>query len=89
MQVGTGVLVFIKIVWSPPIALANHSMGANTLMKHLFPTLFVVLESDSLVYTTCEKATQKRVSFPSRDKRCLFPFELVHSDIWGSAPVKI
>ncbi|KAL8152295.1 hypothetical protein V2J09_010055, partial [Rumex salicifolius] len=81
---------FLSHTKTAQLWLQHHRLGhpSLSLMKHLSPNLFVGLESESLVCPTCEKAKHKRTSFPDRNRRCLLPFELIHSDILGSCTYK-
>jgi histone deacetylase 1/2 len=56
-------------------------------MKHLFPELFVNCGSYKFECETCIKAKSHRVSYPQNLTKCSSPFDLVHSDVWGPAPV--
>ncbi|KAL5577658.1 hypothetical protein UlMin_019357 [Ulmus minor] len=53
----------------------------------MFPALFKGLDIQTFQCDVCQFAKHKRVSFPTRNKRCSKPFHLIHSDIWGPSRV--
>ena len=67
------------------IWLHHHRLGHPSfrVIQVLFLPLFKSLEVENFHCEVCELAKHKRVSFPVSNKRSLFPFYLVHSDIWG------
>ena len=56
-------------------------------MKHLFPTLFTTLLPSDFHCETCILAKSHRVNFSLSINKSLVPFTLVHSNVWGPAPV--
>ncbi|KAL0554130.1 hypothetical protein IC582_008044 [Cucumis melo] len=58
-----------------------------TYMQYLFHHLFSKLDVPSLSCDVCIRAKQHRVSFPSQPYKPTQPFNLIHSDVWGSSKV--
>jgi hypothetical protein len=56
-------------------------------MKKLFPELFENCVNFKFECETCIKAKSHRVSYPSSLSKSIFPFDLIHSDVWGPAPI--
>jgi GAG-pre-integrase domain/Integrase core domain len=56
-------------------------------MKNLFPELFVNCENHKFECETCIKAKSHRVPYPKSLNKCRSLFDLVHSDVWGPAPI--
>ena len=52
-------------------------------IRVMFPALFRSLNVKDFQCSVCELAKHKRVTYPSSNKRTLFPFSLIHSDVWG------
>ena len=53
------------------------------VIKVLFPSLFNKVDIESLHCDVCEFAKHERSPFSLNNKRSLFPFYLIHSDVWG------
>lgn len=58
------------------------------IVKIMFPLLFKGLTVESFHCNDCELAKHRRVSFSVSNKRSMFPFDLIHSDIWGHLQFK-
>lgn len=56
-------------------------------MKHLFPTLFTAVSPGDFHCETCILAKSHRVNFSLSSNKNSVPFALIHSDVWGPAPV--
>ncbi|CAL9006017.1 unnamed protein product, partial [Prunus brigantina] len=56
-------------------------------LKKLFPSLFSSLDVSSFQCDTCGLAKSHCVLFPLSSNKCLVPFSLVHSDVWGLAKI--
>ena len=71
------------------IWLHHHRLGHPSfrVIQVLFPSLFKSLDVENFHCDVCELAKHKLVSFPISNKRSLFPFYLVHSEIWGPSTI--
>ena len=58
-------------------------------LKRLFPRLFSNLHEYDFRCETCILAKSHRVPYPISLKKCETPFTLIHSDVWGPAPILI
>ncbi|KAJ0042666.1 hypothetical protein Pint_18588 [Pistacia integerrima] len=58
-------------------------------LKRLFPSLFSNLHESNFRCETCILAKSHRVSYPISLKKCETLFTLIHSDVWGPAPILI
>ena len=56
-------------------------------LKIMFPLLFKGINVDKVHCDICELVKHRRVSFPISQTRTLFPFDLIHSDIWGPSTI--
>ena len=73
-----------KEVWLWHKRLGHPSFG---YMKKMSPTLFLGLENENFICETCIKAKSHRTTYHSSTNKCLYPFDLVHTDVWGPSPV--
>lgn len=55
-------------------------------LKKLFPSLFHKCNISDFLCETCVMAKSHRVVFPLSNKKSVFPFSLVHTDVWGPSP---
>ena len=78
------VLMNNKLIWLWHRRLGHPSF---TNMKHLFPTLFTTLLPGDFHCETCTLAKSHRINFPFSISKSLVPFALLHSDVWGLAPI--
>ena len=53
----------------------------------MFPNMFQGLDVTNFHYDVCELSKYHRVSYDVSNKLSLFPFFLVHSDMWGLSKV--
>ncbi|KAI5324530.1 hypothetical protein L3X38_033603 [Prunus dulcis] len=56
-------------------------------LKKLFPSWFSKLSDFNFKCDVCELAKSHRVSFPLSMNKSTMPFAIVHSDVWGPAPI--
>ena len=56
-------------------------------MKKISPHLFLGLNNENFICETCIKAKSHRTSFGNSFNKCVEPFELIHTDVWGPSPV--
>jgi len=56
-------------------------------MKHLFPSLFSSISIIDFKCETCIMAKSHKASYPLSLNKSMVPFDLIHSDVWGPAPV--
>jgi hypothetical protein len=56
-------------------------------MKRMFSSLFSNQFVESFKCDICQFSKHTRTTFPSRLTKSVEPFELIHSDVWGPAPV--
>ena len=56
-------------------------------LKLLFPRLFCGYSVDRFVCDACCCAKHHRTSYPPSTSRTSSPFSLIHTDVWGPAPV--
>jgi transposase InsO family protein len=56
-------------------------------LNKLLPSLFVDLKTSDFQCETCVKAKSHRVSYKPSLNKCSKPFDLIHSDVWGPAPI--
>jgi transposase InsO family protein len=71
-------------IWEWHRRLGHPSFG---YLKKLLPKLFIDTDISLLNCETCIKAKSHRVSFKPSLNKCISPFELIHSDVWGPSPV--
>lgn len=71
-------------IWLWHRRLGHPSFG---YLKHLFPELFSSLHESDFRCETCIQAKSHRVPYPIRLNKCETPFVLIHSDVWGPAPI--
>lgn len=55
----------------------------------MFPSLFSGFYIESFHREVCEIAKHKCIPFPLTDKRCTFPFYLVHIYVWGPSILNV
>ena len=55
--------------------------------KKLFPSLFTKSDISSFCCDICELAKSHRASFPLILNKSLFPFMVIHYDVWGPSKV--
>ena len=72
------------VIWLHHYRLGHPSFK---VLQILFPQLFIGLDTSEFHCDVCELAKHTRVSFPISNKRSVFPFQLVHSDIWGPSTI--
>ncbi|KAF5478513.1 hypothetical protein F2P56_005065 [Juglans regia] len=58
-------------------------------LKRLFPSLFSNLHESDFRCETCILAKSHCASYPISLKKCETPFTLIHSDVWGPAPILV
>jgi hypothetical protein len=75
-----------KKIWLWHRRLGHASFG---YLKKLFPSLFddILDPSSSLKCNVCILAKSHRTSYPVNLNKRTKPFELIHSDVWGPAPI--
>jgi Reverse transcriptase (RNA-dependent DNA polymerase)/Integrase core domain len=56
-------------------------------MKKISPHLFFGLNEENFICETYIKAKSHRTSFGNSLNKCVEPFELIHTDVWGPSPV--
>nr|KYP74868.1 Retrovirus-related Pol polyprotein from transposon TNT 1-94 [Cajanus cajan] len=56
-------------------------------IKRLFPSLFTCCNIFYFKCETCVMAKSHRAIFPINNSRANAPFSIVHSDVWGPAPI--
>ena len=74
-----------KKIW-----LWHHRLGHASFgyLKKLFPSLFKDIPDSSFKCNVCILAKSHRTSYPiNLNKKTTKPFELIHSDVWGPAPI--
>jgi transposase InsO family protein len=71
-------------VWLWHKRLGHPSFG---YMRKLSPTLFSDLDNENFVCETCIKAKSHRTTYHLSTNKCLHPFDLVHTDVWGPSPI--
>ena len=57
------------------------------LLKQVYPNLFKHLDIQSLICDSCQFAKHKRTHFSKSDHRKKFPFDMIHSDVWGPCSI--
>jgi hypothetical protein len=58
-------------------------------LRCLFPELFTKFREADFQCETCIKAKSHRVSYPISLNQSATPFAIVHTDVWGPAPITI
>jgi hypothetical protein len=58
-------------------------------LQHLFPTLFKNILLSSFKCKDCILGKSHRTNYPISYNKCNAPFEIIHSNLWGPAPVMI
>lgn len=71
-------------IWLWHKRLGHPSFG---YLSRLFPSLFKGCHLSDFVCETCIMAKSHRTVFHSHDNKTTTPFALVHSDVWGPAPL--
>lgn len=56
-------------------------------LKVLFPSFFESISDNVLQCQVCQLAKHCRTTFPTSSNKSVSLFELIHSDVWGPAPV--
>ena len=56
-------------------------------LQHLFPTLFKNVLHSNFKCKDCILGKSHRTNYPISYSKCNTPFEIIHSDLWGPAPV--
>lgn len=71
------------------IWLWHHRLGHPSFeyLKHLLSGLFSNVSHLNFKCDTCILAKIHRVSYPLSMNKNVIPFDLIHSDVWGSSPV--
>ncbi|CAL9009279.1 unnamed protein product [Prunus brigantina] len=73
-----------NLIWLWHRRLGHASFG---YLKKLFPSWFSKLSDFNFKCDVCELAKSHRVSFPLSMNKSTVPFAIVHSDVWGPAPI--
>ncbi|CAL2258010.1 unnamed protein product [Prunus armeniaca] len=73
-----------NFIWLWHRRLGHASFG---YLKKLFPSWFSKLSDFNFKCDVCELAKSHRVSFPLSMNKSTVPFTIVHSDVWGPAPI--
>ncbi|BBN68771.1 hypothetical protein Prudu_569S000200, partial [Prunus dulcis] len=73
-----------NFIWLWHRRLGHASFG---YLKKLFPSWFRKLSDFNFKCDVCELAKSHRVSFPLSMNKSTVPFAIVHSDVWGPAPI--
>ncbi|KAK2989502.1 hypothetical protein RJ640_019601 [Escallonia rubra] len=73
-------------IWLWHRRLGHPSFG---YLKHLFPDLFSNFHESDFRCEICIQAKSHRVPYPISLQKCETPFTLIHSDVWGPAPISI
>nr|KYP33098.1 Retrovirus-related Pol polyprotein from transposon TNT 1-94 [Cajanus cajan] len=71
-------------IWQWHKRLGNPSFS---YVKRLFLSLFTCCNISDFKCETCVMAKSHRVIFPINNSRANAPFSIVHSDVWGPAPI--
>ncbi|RVW27584.1 Retrovirus-related Pol polyprotein from transposon TNT 1-94 [Vitis vinifera] len=71
-------------IWLWHRRLGHDSFG---YLKKLFPSLFAKSDISGFRCDICELAKSHRASFPLILNKSLFPFMVIHYDVWGSSKV--
>ena len=58
-----------------------------SLMRSMFPSLFLKQSVESFKCDICQFSKHHRATFPSSLTKSAEPFDLIHSDVWGPAPI--
>lgn len=58
-------------------------------LKYLFPDLFKMVDESDLKCEACIQAKSHRVPYPVSLNKSEIPFLIVHTDVWGPAPINI
>ena len=58
-----------------------------SVLKVMFPSLFDNLKPEMLHCEVCQLAKHHRVSYPLSNNKTSFPFQLIHTDVWGPSRV--
>ena len=58
-----------------------------SVLKVMFPSLFDNLKPEMLHCEVCQLAKHHRVSYPLSNNKASFPFQLIHTDVWGPSRV--
>ncbi|CAN6557534.1 unnamed protein product [Malus baccata var. baccata] len=74
----------LQEVWLLHRRLGHASFG---YLRRMLPSLFHEIKESDLHCEVCILVKSHRVSFPPSMHKRLFPFELVHSDVWGPSHV--
>jgi len=56
-------------------------------LKKLSPHLFLGINEKDLSCKTCVEAKSHRTSYLDNTNKCLVPFDLIHTDVWGPSPI--
>ncbi|XP_024185099.1 uncharacterized protein LOC112189935 [Rosa chinensis] len=78
--ISTGVTNRVEELWLWHRRLGHPSFS---VMKKSMPSLFLGIDESKLHCESCVLAKSHRTSYPLSTTRSSFPFELIHSDVWG------
>ena len=78
--ISTGVTNQVEELWLWHRRLGHPSFS---VMKKSMPSLFLGIDESKLHCESCVLAKSHRTSYPLSTTRSSFPFELIHSDVWG------
>lgn len=73
-----------EVIWLWHRRLGHPSFG---YLRRLFPSLFLNCNPSNFHCETCVLAKSHRVSFPLNNTKVNTPFSLIHTDVWGPAPM--
>ena len=73
----------LQEVWLLHRQLGHASFG---YLRCMLPNLFHEIKELDLHCEVCIPARSHRASFPPSMNKRLFPFDIVHSDVWGRSP---
>jgi transposase InsO family protein len=71
-------------IWLWHRRLGHPSFG---YMKKLLPNMFINLNPKDFSCETCVKSKSHRVTYYSRQNKCVIPCDLIHTDVWGPSPI--
>ncbi|KAJ9552519.1 hypothetical protein OSB04_016564 [Centaurea solstitialis] len=88
---------------SRPISLVSESLSSNKVqiwlhhfrlghpsfhtLRTMFPQLFKKINASLFQCESCQYAKHQRVSFQFVNHKTLFPFAIVHTDVWGPSRI--
>lgn len=90
VDITTALHIPVHIIYNERVSLWHARLGHSSppILRSLIPTFFSSSDHIYFQCETCQLSKHCRTFFPSSsNKKSKIPFYIIHSDVWGPAPV--